>query len=276
MFRTIGFLWLIFLYVAPAVFAQTGPALASVRTVSGVILLREAKVPDFRALVPILRKDWGFAADSFQLADKKMTLYLGGVTVVLQYVGSPMALTEVRSAAEGAWLWGTARQDAPRHQAQLTLAVVGVGQTPVAVYKAYTRVAAAVLESSRAYGIYLPRHYLLHSRDFFLEAARQMDRGELPLYCWVYFGMFQVDGLSCAYTYGLDDFGMLDLEIVRTTKALAEAHAILYDAAREALHSGKPWQEGATISTAEGKKFLLRRTRSPYLENREMLQLQKL
>ncbi|MDW8228512.1 MAG: DUF4261 domain-containing protein [Saprospiraceae bacterium] len=254
----------------------TTPAMAPVRTVSGVILLREAKSPDFRALLPALRKDWGFVVDSAQFGDKKMTLYSGGLTVVVQYVNYPMAAAEVRSAAEGAWLWGAARDEAPRHQAQLTLAVVGAGQAPITLYKAYTRVAAALLENTRAYGIYLPRHYLLHSRDFFLEAARQMDRDEPPIYCWVYFGMFQLDGLSCAYTYGLDDFGMMDLEIVRTPKSLAEAHAVLYDATREALRSGKPWQEGAVLESVDGEKFLLRRVRSPYIENREMLQLQKL
>lgn len=273
MSRITCFLFAFLFGVVQAAVAQTA---VPMRTVSGVVLLREAKAPDFRALLPALRKDWGFVVDSSQLGDKKITLYSGGLTVVVQYVNYPVAPAEVRSAAEGAWLWGTAREEAPRHQAQLTLAVVGAGQAPVTVYKAYTRVAAALLENTRAYGIYLPRHYLLHSRDFFLEAARQMDRDELPLYCWVYFGMFQLDGLSCAYTYGLDDFGMLDLEIVRTPKSLAEAHAVLYDAAREALRSGKPWQEGAVVESVDGEKFLLRRVRSPYIENREMLQLQKL
>jgi len=187
-----------------------------------------------------------------------------------------MAPAEVRSAAEGAWLWGTARDEAPRHKAQLNIAIVGNGQTAVTLYKTYTRVAAAALETTRAYGIYLPRHYLLHSRDFFLEGARQLKRDELPLYCWIYFGMFTQDGLSCAYTYGLDEFGMLDLEIVRSPKTLAEAHAILYDAARDALRTGKPWQEGAVLESLDGERFLLRRARSPFIENKEMLQLQRL
>ncbi len=248
----------------------------SMLTVSGVILLREAQAPDFRSILPALRKDWGFSPDSSQVSDKRMTLYWGGTTAVMQYVPYPMAAAEVRSAAEGAWLWATAREEAPRHRAQLTLAVLGSGQTALALYKIYTRVAAAALEQTRAYGIYLPKHYLLHSRDFFLEGARQINRGELPLYCWVYFGMFQKEGLSYAYTYGLDAFGMLDLELIRYPKSLAEAHAVLYDAALEALRGGKVWREGAVVESLDGEKFVLRRQRSPYLENKEMLRLEKL
>ncbi len=255
--------------------AQNAPT-ANVRTLSGAVLLREQKAPNFSALLPALRKDWGFVSDSSQLGERRLTLYSAGITVVLQYVSYPMAPAEVRSAAEGAWLWGSARDEAPRHQAQLTVGVVGTGQAPISLYKAYTRVVAAVLENTRAYGVYLPKHYLLHSRDFFLQAARQMDNGELPVYCWVYFGMFQKDGLSCAYTYGLDDFDMLDLEIVRSPKSLAEAHAILYDAAREALHTGKVWKDGSILESVDGERFLLRRARSPFIEGKEMLQLQKL
>ncbi len=274
--KTIGFIALVgFSLVAARALAQK-PSSSSTQAVSAVVLLREAKAPDFRALLTSMRKDWGMVIDSSVVGEKKATLYSGGLTVVCQYVPYPMAAAEVRSAASGAWLWGTAKEEAPRHQAQLTIAVVGSGQSPVGLYTAYTRVAAAALESSRAYGIYLPRHYLLHSREFFLEAARQMARDEPPVYCWVYFGMFQQDGLSHAYTYGLDDFGMLDLEIVRSPKSLPEAHAILYDAAREALRNGKLWREGNILETVDGEKFLLRRTRSPYLENKETLQLQKL
>ncbi|MCS6928181.1 MAG: DUF4261 domain-containing protein [Saprospiraceae bacterium] len=270
------FCLLLLLSAATCVFSQTQASNVPTRTVSAVVLLREAKVPDFRALLPVLRKDWNLQIDSFSLTDKKLTAYSGGLSIVLQYVSYPVAAAEIAAVLEGAWLWGTAREEVPRHQAQLTIAVLGKGQTPLNTYQTYTRVAAAVLENTRAYGIYLPRHYLLLPRGFFLEAARQMEQDELPLYCWIYFGMFQLDGLSCAYTYGLDDFGMLDLEIVRTPRSLAEAHAILYDAVRDALKTGKPWQEGAILESLDGERFRLRRVRSPYIENREMLQLQKL
>ncbi len=274
--KTTGFIALLGFSLTAVWASAQKPSSSLTQAVSAVVLLREAKAPDFRVLLTSLRKDWGMIIDSSTVGDKKATFYSGGLTVVCQYVPYPMAAAEVRSAASGAWLWGTAKEEAPRHQAQLTIAIVGSGQLPVGLYKAYTRVAAAVLENTRAYGIYLPRHYLLHSRDFFLEAARQMVRDELPVYCWIYFGMFQQDGLSCAYTYGLDEFGMLDLELARSPKSLAEAHAILYDAAREALKSGKPWREGSILETVDGEKFLLRRARSPYLENKETLQLQKL
>lgn len=270
------FCLLLLLSAATCAFSQTQASNVPTRTVSAVVLLREAKVPDFRALLPVLRKDWNLQIDSFSLTDKKLTAYSGGLSIVLQYVSYPVAAAEIAAVLEGAWLWGTAREEVPRHQAQLTIAVLGKGQTPLNTYQTYTRVAAAVLENTRAYGIYLPRHYLLLPRGFFLEAARQMEQDELPLYCWIYFGMFQLDGLSCAYTYGLDDFGMLDLEIVRTPRSLAEAHAILYDAVRDALKTGKPWQEGAILESLDGERFRLRRVRSPYIENREMLQLQKL
>lgn len=243
------------------------------KAVSGTVLLNDKKPLDFKTLAETIRKDWGIRLDSFQATAKTLALYTTGATVMLAYVDYPASIVEIKSAAEGAWMWPAARDEAPLHQTQVVVTVVGANNRPVQLYKLYTRAAAAVLDNTRACGVYLPNQYLLQSKDFFLQAARNLDQNELPIYCWVYFGMFQDSGLTCAYTYGLSEFGMPDLEIVKSKHPLQEAHAVLYDAAKDALQNNIMLQDGSVIETLEGEKFTLKLTKSQYLEGKQTLKV---
>ena len=65
-----------------------------------------------------------------------------------------------------------------------------------------------------------------------LEIARNMrDNQSLPLYCWAYFGMTQEKELSSGYTWGLQEFGLSEMEIVLSKQSQPDVHAVLYDAA---------------------------------------------
>jgi len=243
------------------------------KAVSGIVLLNDQTPVNFKALTETIKKDWGVRLDSSSQTGKNLVLYTTGATVMLAYMNYPASPVEIKSAAEGAWMWPAARNEAPKHQAQVVVTVVGANKKAVQLYKLYTRVAAAVLDNSRACGIYLPGQYLLQSKAFFLQSARNLDQNTLPIYCWIYFGMFEDGGQSCAYTYGLTEFGMSDLEIVKSKHSLQEAHAVLYDAAKDALQNNRILQEGSVLETLEGKKYPLALSKSPYLDGRETLKV---
>jgi len=243
------------------------------KAVSGIVLLNEKAPVNFSVLAESIKKDWGVRLDSFNQTGKNLVLYTTGATVMLAYQDYPASPVEIKSAAEGAWMWQAARTEAPKHRAQVMVTVVGANNKAVQLYKLYTRVAAAVLDNSRSCGVYLPGQYLLQSKAFFLQAARNLDQNTLPIYCWIYFGMFEDGGQTCAYTYGLPEFGMSDLEIVKSKHTLQEAHAVLYDAAKDALQKNRILQDGSVVETLEGKKYTLTLSKSPYLDGRETLKV---
>ncbi|MFN0014253.1 MAG: DUF4261 domain-containing protein [Saprospiraceae bacterium] len=243
------------------------------KAVSGIVLLNEKKAVDFSGLTSAIKKDWGVRLDSSNVSGKNLTLYTTGATIMLAYTDYPAAPAEIRSAAEGAWMWLAAKSEAPKHLAQVVVTVVGAPNKALQLYKLYTRVVAAVLDNTRSCAIYLPGQYLLQSKAFFLQAARNLDQNTLPIYCWVYFGMFQDGGQACAYTYGLPEFGMTDLEIVKSNHTLQEAHAVLYDAAKDALQNNRVLQDGSVLETLEGKKYTLSMSVSPYLQGRQTLKM---
>lgn len=236
------------------------------KVVTGVVLLNDNKPIDFKTLADAAKKDWGIYVDSFNQAEKTLVLYTASATIMLAHLDYPLPLAEIKSAAEGAWMWRDAGEEAPRHQSQVVVSVIGPGSRPVRLYQLFTRAAAAVLDNTRSSGVYMNTQLVLQSKAFYLQSARNLDQQVMPVYCWVYFGMFQDGGQSCAYTYGLNEFGMTDLEIVKSKHSMQEAHAVLYDAVKDALQNNSILREGSTVETLDGEKVTLTRSKSVYLE----------
>lgn len=243
------------------------------KVVSGIVLLNDQKPADFKSIANAVKKDWNIRLDSFRQAEKTLVLYTTNATIMLANMDYPASPVEIKQAAEGAWMWQTARQEAPRHQSQVVISVIGADDKPVYLYKLFTKTAAAVLENANSCGVYMPAQLVLQSKEFYLQSARNLEQVVLPVYCWVYFGMFLDDGASCAYTHGLTEFGMPDLEIVKSGHSMQETHAVLYDAVADALQNNKLLSNGSVIETLEGQKITLKLSKAQYLEG-ETLKVQ--
>jgi len=236
------------------------------KVVSGIVLLNDQTPADFKTIAAAIKTDWNVRVDSFRQAEKTLVLYTTNATIMLANMDYPASPAEIRSAAEGAWMWQTAREEAPRHKSQVVISVIGAEDKPVYLYKLFTKTAATVLDNSRSCGLYMPAQLVMQSKDFYLQSARNMEQVVIPVYCWVYFGMFMDEGKTCAYTHGLTEFGMPDLEIVKSDHSLQEAHAVLYDAAADALQHNRQLADGSVIETLEGQKITLQLSKSTYLE----------
>ena len=112
--------------------------------------------------------------------------------------------------------------------------------------------------------------FVLQSRAFYLQAARNLNEKALPIYCWVLFGMFEQDGLNNGYTYGMQEFGMPDLEIAKSKHSLQEVHAILHDIVADALQNNTRLQDGSIVETLEGQKITLKMAKSTLMEGESL------
>ncbi|MCC6459128.1 MAG: DUF4261 domain-containing protein [Saprospiraceae bacterium] len=243
------------------------------KVVTGTVLINDRNPVDFKALLAGLRSDWGVRIDSSSQSEKTLVVHTATATVMFANMDYPASPAEISGAVEGAWLWRSAAEEAPRHQSQLVVSVIGQASRPLDAYKLYTRVTAAALDNTRSCGVYLASQYLLQSKTFFLQAARNLNEKVLPIYCWIYFGMLQDGGASSAYTFGLSELGMPDLEIVKSAHSLQEAHAILYDAVNHALQNGIRLQDGSQIETQEGQKINLKLSKGVYLNDKVTLKV---
>lgn len=258
-------------------FYSFSPALSAQKTtepkvVTATILLNTKTTPDEKALVQGLKNAWKVKVEAEKSADKTLVFNTaGGATVMIAYLDYPAAPDEVGAAARLSWLWQGAQAETGKHQAQVIISVIGTENQTLELYKILTQTAAATLENSRSVGVFMSSQYLLLSKDYFLAAARNMVQNQtIPLYCWVYFGR---PGGNNGFTYGLQEFGLSELEIVNSARAEAEVHSTLYDAAMSLVKYNTRLQDGQAVTTEEGAKIPVKLVTGTHLTELKVLKL---
>ncbi len=243
----------------------------SQHVVSGIVMVNDKAPLDAKALIATLKNDWKVKADSVNISDKTIVFSTPGATVMiaqLNYTADPI---EIRAAAQLSWLWTTATEEALRHQSQVVISVMGNASKSLELHQLFTKVAAAILESSHSSGVYMGGQYLLISKGFYSAAAHNMlDNQTLPLYCWVYFGR---PGDGGGYTFGMSEFGLKEMEIVQSSQSSAQVHATLYEAAGSVIKYNTRPLNGESIVTEEGSKIRVKITNGVFLEGQQVLQL---
>ncbi len=248
--------------------AQTKDQAPAQKVVSGTVLLNNKTPLDAKTLLAALKKDWKLKTDSATVAEKTIVFTgPGAATVMIAFLDYPVPSGEIATAARISWLWKNGADEALRHQSQAVISVIGMESKSLDLHKLFTSVAGGVLENTNASGIYMADQYLLLSKGFYTSAARNMrDNQTIPVYCWVYFGMTQDKELNSGYTWGLLEFGLTEMEIVQSKQPLADVHAVLYDAALTVITYNLQLQDGQTLTTTEGQKLPVKRSKAVYQE----------
>jgi len=265
----IYFLALFGLLILQHTFAQKpeNQVSAPPKVVTGAILLSDKKGPEAKALLASLKTDWKLRADSSTAADKTIVFSSGGATVMIAYLDYPVNPAEISASARLSWLWKNAAAEASRHTAQVVISVIGADNHTLDLYKIFTKTAAAVLQNTPAIGVYMNSQYLLLTKDFYLSSAHNLlNENVLPVYCWAYFGIMEEGGQSSGYTYGLRDFGLEEMEIVKMQGSASEIHAVLYDAATSVIQYNTHLQEGQPFTTIEGSKLKVRKSKAEFVD----------
>ena len=241
------------------------------QVVSGSVLVNDKNLLDAKSLLAALKSDWKVKTDSLNTAEKTIVFSTTGATVMIAQLLYPADPIEIRAASQLSWLWANAKEEALRHQSQVVISVIGNSDKALELYQLFTKVAAAVLEQTRASGVYMGSEYLLIPKGFYSAAAHNMlENQTLPIYCWVYFGM---PGDGGGYTFGLQEFGLKEMEIVKSTHSNAEVHATLYDATSSVLKYNTHPINGESVVTEEGTKIQVKASKGVFLEGQLVLQL---
>lgn len=242
------------------------------RVVSGIVLASDKAPVDTKTLLNALKNDWKIKADSVSTADKTLTFNVQGITVMLAQLNYPVDPIEIRAAAQLSWLWPNGTEEALKHQAQIVISVIGNADKSLELHKLFTKVAAAVLENTHAVGVYMGSQYLLLQKGFYLSAAHNLsDSQSLPIYCWIYFGR---PGSGGAYTFGMSEFGLKEMEIVKSSHPEADVHSTMYDVVYSLIKYNTRLHDGESAITEEGQKIPVKQARGAFLQDSDVLQLQ--
>jgi hypothetical protein len=150
----------------------------------------------------------------------------------------------------------------PPHKAHLVVTAQGTG-SPVESLDAFTSLVAAVVEASRAVGVYCGNAGATHDPKFFRELAREHDvASRLPLWSGVSIAR-EGDGRLSLLSLGGRQLELPDLLLVVPSARSDAALPMLFDLLAYVVASGKPLPEGDTIGRTATEKWPVRYVTSP-------------
>lgn len=193
-----------------------------------------------------------------QGADGALTFdFMGGLGFV-GYMPAPVPWSELEGPATCAWHWPDAVSVLRAHKTHLVVGVSAEEESPKARAIRLTLLTAAVCTAMpAATAVYWASGTTISPADRFLELAKEMSPGALPLLSWVEFRTFpgNVSGTFNVFTTGLEALGLMEIEVRDAARPPAQLLERVMDVAAYLLESGPVLKDGDTIGTSATERL---------------------
>ena len=238
---------------------QTGSRETSVnnRVFAGFIIMAEAEW-DKEQLKRDLKEKWNITAeedDEEEKRDDSLIFETDNMMAAISLVPVPVPVPdgEAEINAENNYMWPDAVETAKNHKAHIIVAVLSHGEDNLIERgKLYAKLTAACCRQKYATGVYTSG--VVFEPHFYEDFADVMKAGELPLYNWIWFGIYSGERGMSAYTYGMELFGKEEIEVLNAAAEPKELHDFLSGIAAYVLEYDVKLEPGETVGFSETDK----------------------
>ena len=232
---------------------------------AGSVLLSKAEW-DKEQLIRDLREEWGIVDDEpaegdedVENSDDAVVMRVGNMMLIVTLFHGHIPDNEAEINAENNYMWPEAVEVAKAHKAHIMVAVLGEEEKLLEQGKLFTKAMAVCCKQKYAIGVYTSG--VVFEPRFYEGLANMLKKDELPIFNWVWFGLYRSEGGLNGYTYGMDVFGKEEMEVLNTDAEPEELRDFLASLASYVLACDVTLQDGETIGFSADDKHTI--TRSP-------------
>lgn len=224
---------------------------------AGFVLLSE---PEWNPqdLVTDLRMTWGIDGEVNEDSEGTVVfVQTDDMMAAVSLMPGPIPDGEAEQNAETNYMWPEAVEAAKAHKAHLLVAVLGTDADLLEKGKLFVKLMACCCNQKRASGVNTSG--TVFQPEFYRDFSMMMKEDTLPLFNWIWFGLYRREGGICGYTYGMTAFGMDEMEVLDADAQPEEVRDFLASLAGYVLEEGVTLQDGETIGfSAEDKHAITR------------------
>lgn len=195
-----------------------------------------------------------------------------GDEVLAMPIAAPVPNGEADEAARFSVSIFSSPAPLPPHASHLIVTMLGEAH-PLDVdrKRRFTRLLAAILESSGAVGVYSGAAGATHPAAFFVEIARDV---ELPLLLWTGISVAGDEARLSLLSLGMAQFGLPDL-LLETPRAMGtDALGFFFDLLEYVLTRGAAIPEGETVGRTADERLAVRYVPSPIDPARQVFRVE--
>ena len=229
---------------------------------TGFVLLSKGKW-DKEQFIRDMKEKWDITVDEYDASEEKdddaLVFEVGDMLAAVSLNNYPIPGGEAEANAENNYMWPDAVKVAKKHSAHIMVAVLGKEENLLEKGKLFTKVVAACCRQKYATGVYTSG--VVFEPGFYEGFADMMQNDELPIFNWIWFGLWRDENGMNGYTYGMASFGKDEMEVLGTDAKPSDLRDFLASLVSYVLENDVELQDGETIGfTADDKHTI---TRSP-------------
>ena len=229
---------------------------------AGFVLLSKGAW-DKQQFIRDMKETWNITVEECDASEEKdddaLVFEVGDMLAAVSLATYPIPNGEAELNAENNYMWEDAVQVAREHRAHIMVAVLGKEEKVLEKGKLFTKLVAACCRQEYATGVYTSG--VVFEPRFYEGFADMIKEDELPIFNWVWFGLYRSEGGLNAYTYGMDVFGKEEMEVLNTDAEPGDLRDFLASLASYVLACDVMLQDGETIGFSADDKHTI--TRSP-------------
>ena len=232
---------------------------------AGSVLLSKAEW-DKEQLIRDLREEWGIVDEEpdegdedVENSDDAVVMRVGNMMLIVTLFHGHIPDNEAEINAENNYMWPEAVEVAKAHKAHIMVAVLGEEEKLLERGKLFTKAMAVCCKQKYATGVYTSG--VVFEPRFYEGFADMLKEDELPIFNWIWFGLYRSEGGLNGYTYGMDVFGKDEMEVLNANAEPGDLRDFLASLASYVLACDVTLKDGETIGFSADDKHTI--TRSP-------------
>ena len=237
---------------------------------TGFVLLSRG-VWDKAQFIRDMKEKWNIPVTDEDENDGTLAFEVGGMIGAVSLMPHPVPNGEAEDNAENNYMWPDAVKAAREHSAHILVAVVGKEETVLERGKLFVKMVAACCRQEYATGVYTSG--VVFEPEYYESYADMLKEDELPIFNWVWFGLYRdQEGLS-AYTCGMDVLGKDEMEVLNANEEPAELRNFLANIVSYVLENDVELHDGETIGFSETDKRRITRSEGVALPGQMTLKI---
>ena len=217
-------------------------------TFCGSVLLSEDEW-DKDKLISDLQAYWGIELPKEDTEDEDTIVNFDKCRIVISKFPAPVPNEEAEINAENNWMWEEAVEVTKTHKAHIVVAILGDEEDLISRGLLYTKIMATCCKQEKAIGVFTSG--VVFEPSYYMKSAEMIRDGELPIFTWVWFGLYRTENGLSTYTYGMKDFGKLELEILDADEDAGKLLSFISAIASYILQDDVELKDGETIGLSE-------------------------
>jgi hypothetical protein len=243
---------------------------ANTSAILGMVLLEDTNSLNLEATLNELRTKWNLDVNDNDREEIGAVLVIGEYKVAIATIPAAIPEEEVEKTAAFNYLWENGVEETSKHKGHVVLSIMNAGKNAVKENILYSKIASAVMNNSNSIGIYLGSRTLVIKKDFYQANVEMMTDEDLPLYNWIYFGLREENGKQSVYTYGLEEFGQKEMEIIESKRTVADLSEMMFNLAHYVIAYNVELRDGDTIGISAEQKLKISESKGKFLEGRTL------